>query len=92
MTTNIPGRINYESQKLFDKDELKFPENERYNYTASFNGTSAAAPTASGVIALMLEANPKLTFWEVKYILAKTARRNILVENPKPFCVKVLEK
>lgn len=45
------------------------------NYTATMNGTSAAAPTVSGVAALMLEANPRLSFRDVKYILATTARR-----------------
>lgn len=43
------------------------------SYTASFNGTSSSAPVLSGVIALLLEANPKLTWRDVKYILAKTA-------------------
>jgi subtilisin family serine protease len=36
-------------------------------------GTSLAAPMVSGVVALMLEANPALTWRDVKYILAKTA-------------------
>ncbi|HEX7673197.1 MAG TPA: S8 family serine peptidase [Bdellovibrio sp.] len=45
------------------------------NYTASFNGTSSASPTLTGVVALMLEANPDLTWRDVKYILAKTARQ-----------------
>lgn len=48
-------------------------ENSNCNYTSTFNGTSSAAPTVSGAIALMLEANPALTWREVKYILAKTA-------------------
>lgn len=48
-------------------------ENSNCNYTSTFNGTSSAAPTVSGAIALMLEANPDLTWREVKYILAKTA-------------------
>ena len=43
------------------------------NYTAKFNGTSAAAPTVSGVVALMLEANPSLTWRDVKHILATTS-------------------
>ncbi|NUN07277.1 MAG: S8 family serine peptidase, partial [Bdellovibrio sp.] len=43
------------------------------NYTAVFNGTSAAAPVLSGVVALILQANPQLTWRDVKYILAKTA-------------------
>ncbi|MEH6417198.1 S8 family serine peptidase [Pseudomonas sp. CGJS7] len=45
------------------------------NYTGSMNGTSAAAPTVSGVVALMLQVNPKLSFRDVKYILATTARQ-----------------
>jgi subtilisin-like proprotein convertase family protein/subtilisin family serine protease len=43
------------------------------SYVASFNGTSSATPVLSGVVALLLEANPKLTWRDVKYILAKTA-------------------
>ncbi|MEK6775177.1 MAG: S8 family serine peptidase [Bdellovibrionota bacterium] len=44
-------------------------------YNATFNGTSSAAPVASGAIALILEANPQLTWRDVKYILAKTATK-----------------
>ena len=44
-------------------------------YTSTFNGTSAATPMVSGVVALILEANPALTARDVKYILAKTARK-----------------
>lgn len=47
--------------------------NTNCNYSNSFNGTSSAAPMLSGVIALILEANPALTWREVKDILAKTA-------------------
>jgi subtilisin family serine protease len=44
-------------------------------YTALMNGTSSAAPNVSGVVALMLEANPNLGYRDVKYILAKTAKK-----------------
>lgn len=47
--------------------------NTNCNYTATFNGTSSAAPLLSGIVALMLQANPNLTWRDVKYILAKTA-------------------
>lgn len=47
--------------------------NSGCNYTATFNGTSAAAPVLSGAVALLLQANPNLTWRDVKYILAKTA-------------------
>ena len=47
--------------------------NPNCNYHSHFNGTSAAAPTVSGVVALMLEKNPNLTWRDVKHILASTA-------------------
>lgn len=59
------------------KGELEFERgaygNQYCNYTAAFNGTSAAAPVLSGAIALLLESNPNLSWRDVKYILAKTA-------------------
>ncbi len=48
-------------------------ENPTCSYTSKFNGTSSAAPTLTGAIALLLEANPNLTWREIKYILATTA-------------------
>lgn len=92
ITTNVPGKPNLFSAKDFDKYDFLYPENKGYRYVASFNGTSAAAPTVSGVLALILEANPNLNLWEMKYILAKTANRTILKANPKPYCQKILEK
>jgi subtilisin-like proprotein convertase family protein len=46
------------------------------NYTSKFGGTSAAAPLVSGVIALMLDANPNLSWRDVQHILIKTAEQN----------------
>lgn len=46
------------------------------NYTNTFNGTSAAAPLAAGVGALILQANPALTHRDVRLILAQSARKN----------------
>ncbi|WP_181108899.1 S8 family peptidase [Xanthomonas arboricola] len=45
------------------------------NYSGIMNGTSAAAPTVSGVAALILSANSSLSARDVKYILATTARQ-----------------
>jgi len=46
------------------------------DYTKCMNGTSAATPMVSGAIALMLQANPNLSWRDVRYILATTARQN----------------
>lgn len=43
------------------------------NYTSYMNGTSSAAPVTTGTIALMLQANPNLTWRDVKHILMETA-------------------
>jgi minor extracellular serine protease Vpr len=47
--------------------------NSKYYYYAQMSGTSMSSPAASGIVALMLQANPKLSPAEVKIILAKTA-------------------
>jgi proprotein convertase subtilisin/kexin type 2 len=45
-------------------------------YRRDFTGTSASTPMVSGVAALMLAANPALTWRDVRLILATSARRN----------------
>ena len=48
----------------------------RYNtWTTHFGGTSAASPLAAGVVALMLEANPRLTWRDVQHVLVNSARK-----------------
>jgi subtilisin-like proprotein convertase family protein len=46
------------------------------DYTNDFGGTSSATPLVAGVVALMLDANPNLSWRDVQHILAKTARKN----------------
>jgi kexin len=46
------------------------------NYTKKFNGTSSAAPLASGVTALLLSKYPNLSWRDAREILAKSARKN----------------
>ncbi|NKB56202.1 MAG: S8 family serine peptidase [Alphaproteobacteria bacterium] len=45
------------------------------DYTSIFGGTSAATPITSGVVALMLEANPGLGYRDVQEILGYSARQ-----------------
>lgn len=54
-----------------DDADMIAPEQVPF-YTVS-SGTSMAAPHASGIVALMLEANPNLQWREVKSILQETA-------------------
>jgi subtilisin-like proprotein convertase family protein len=49
---------------------------EEGDYTDSFGGTSAATPLVSGVVALMLQANPNLTWRDVQHVLVQSARQN----------------
>lgn len=76
-TTDVTGEIGYnispdeDTGQEFDRDFL-----DDIDYTSGFNGTSAAAPMVSGVIALMLEANPNLSWRDVQEILLRSARQN----------------
>lgn len=47
--------------------------NTNCEHTATMNGTSSASPVLTGAIALILSANPNLTWRDVKHILAATA-------------------
>ncbi len=50
------------------------PDNPDCDYSY-MNGTSAATPTISGVVALMLSANPELSWRDVRDILRLSARQ-----------------
>lgn len=78
--TNVPspaiattGRnnISYIINKSFRTGGIEEPA----GFNMSFNGTSAATATASGVVALILAANQNLTWRDVRWVLAKTARK-----------------
>lgn len=70
MTTDYTGTIyGYPSSETYS-------DNLNGDYTDNFSGTSAATPMVAGVVALLLQANPELTYRDVKYILATTARKN----------------
>uniref|UniRef100_A0A8D8SSG2 Neuroendocrine convertase 1 n=1 Tax=Cacopsylla melanoneura TaxID=428564 RepID=A0A8D8SSG2_9HEMI len=49
--------------------------------TRSHTGTSAAAPLAAGVVALLLEANPHLTWRDVQHLLIWTSEVAPLADN-----------
>lgn len=71
-TTDIPGiNFGFSGEGLAGLDSSLGPN---FRYTTMMNGTSAAAPMVSGVVALMLEANPALGYRDVQDILAISAR------------------
>lgn len=45
------------------------------NYYNGFGGTSSASPLAAGIVALILDANPNLSWRDVKNILAGSAKK-----------------
>ena len=77
-TTDISG-CSYGYAKTLSEYDIPFENGENNNhdcnFTSHFNGTSAAAPTVTGVIALMLDANNNLTVRDIKYILANTSTK-----------------
>jgi subtilisin family serine protease len=64
-----PGGASYSSVISRGYDSL----NSKYYYYAQMSGTSMSSPAASGIVALMLQANPNLTPTQTKTILANTA-------------------
>lgn len=61
-------------QKIVTTDLTGAEGEDPGDYTPEFTGTSAAAPSVSGIVALMLEANPQLGWRDVQEILLRTAR------------------
>ena len=51
------------------------------DYNDNFGGTSSATPLVSGVVALILEANPNLTYRDVEHIIVHSSRVNDAGDN-----------
>ena len=77
ITTNRTGCVNAPLSTAANPLDSQggSPFAEDCQYTAMMNGTSAATPNTTGVVAMMLEANPNLSVRDLKYILAKTAKK-----------------
>jgi subtilisin-like proprotein convertase family protein len=69
-TTDITGEGGYNNTAAGTSDLAD------RNYTKTFGGTSSACPLVSGIISLMLQANPNLGWRNVQEILIRTARKN----------------
>ena len=73
ITTDIAGNVGLSNAEI--AAGLNLATNTDNNYI-NFGGTSAAAPIVSGIVALMLEVNPNLTWRDVQHILVATAQQN----------------
>jgi subtilisin-like proprotein convertase family protein len=76
LTTDRSGCENGISISISTKNTFESgsnPLNTNCNYTSVMNGTSSAAAMVSGATALMLEANPNLSWRDVRHIYATTS-------------------
>ncbi|MBI5801449.1 MAG: S8 family serine peptidase [Verrucomicrobia bacterium] len=70
-TTDLMGNNGYNPPT--PADPLEYADRD---YTSRFNGTSSATPVASGVVALLLQANPNLGWRDVQEVLMRSATVN----------------
>jgi len=72
---DIPSSINNKQVDgwMPDKTLLKTAFRNDSNYWTAFNGTSMAAPHVTGIVALLLQANPNLNAAQMRDILTTTA-------------------
>ena len=72
---DVPSAVNNKQFGgwMLDKTLLITVFRNDTQYWSAFNGTSMAAPHVTGIVALILQANPNLTAAQVKTILETTA-------------------
>jgi len=75
MTTMLSGTSYHESDLNGVKGVITVDEDTKKNYSYVMNGTSAATPMVSGAIALTLGMCPKLSYRDVKWLIANTATK-----------------
>ena len=91
----IISAYNIYDEKYFDEEGYYYPldsssddlaEGEflfnRWHYYGSMEGTSMAAPHVTGIIALWLQANPNLTYDDVRNIIKETSIKDKYVTDP----------
>ncbi|WP_119396050.1 S8 family serine peptidase [Salinibius halmophilus] len=67
------GAARLDNSRATTFEDGSHPENVNCDYRNTMNGTSSAAPNASGVAALVMSANHALSARDVRHIMAVTA-------------------
>jgi subtilisin family serine protease len=80
VTTDFTADYGANRSPLFSGMELDNDYLADVDYMSRFGGTSASTPMVSGVVALMLQANPELSWRDVQEILIRSARQNAAQE------------
>lgn len=75
LTTLLMGESYYKRELKGAKGAITIDEDSNKNYTYAMNGTSAATPMVSGIIALTLQACPDLSYRDVRWLIAHTAKK-----------------
>jgi subtilisin family serine protease len=81
VTTDLTGMKEGLDSNYYYHFDAPNNANSNGDYTTNMNGTSSATPIVAGASALILQANPNLTYRDLKYILATTARKVHLNED-----------
>lgn len=71
-TTDLVGDFGYNRSDV-NAGPVSPDELADRDYTQKYDGTSSAAPVVSGVVALMLQANPSLGWRDVQEVLIRSA-------------------
>ncbi len=78
LTTDLPTCLRGDSRSVTGLpnsfEDGSHSLNRDCHYTSAMNGTSSATPIVTGVVALLLEAEPGLKMRDVKNILARTSK------------------
>ncbi len=80
VTTDFTAEYGKNRSPLFSGMEIDNDYLADVDYMSRFEGTGASAPMVSGVVALMLQANPELSWRDVQEILIRSARQNAAQE------------
>lgn len=76
----VTALTGYDPKDYEDPDANSPWRNEANKYyTNTMNGTSSAAPTVSGTLALAYQAKPDITVSQIRYLLAKTSRNDTVM-------------